>query len=148
MKAFKRSMVALLSCMMAVVSSTTTAAFAANAINDVDESLVVEELSTTSTSKVDNTFIMGSYHRGGDRTYPTSELYVRAVVTDVNGNSVDNNVVISLSDYNGNETLWNVPSGGMSARTFSIVPGRMYYFEYYRNGTARDLKIHMIIESV
>lgn len=96
---------------------------------------------------VDDTFTMGSTHRGADRTYSTSSLYVRAQITDTSGNAASGgSVTISLNDYNGNFTAWSVPANGkIYGKTFYIVPGRMYYLTYVRVNTTKTLKLHIWI---
>ena len=147
MKSIKRCLLTLLAVVMTLMSVNSVPAFAAELSND-DVQPAVDEIAITS-STVNQTFTMGSYHRGGDRAYSTNRLYVRVVITDANGNPVDNTVDIVLKNYNGNEVDWFVSAdGNMHTKTYNIVAGRVYYFEYYRSGTARTLKVHMIIDPI
>lgn len=147
MKTIKRYLWALLAVVMVLTSVTAAPAFAAE-LSDDDVQPVVDEIAITS-STVNQTFTMGSYHRGGDRAYSTSHLYVCATITGSNGNAVNSTVDIVLKDYNGNEVDWFVPADGIThAKVYNIVPGRVYYFEYYRSGIATTLSVHMIIDPV
>ena len=132
-----------------VLATLFSSVFTTTAIAAEVSTKIIEATPNSTSTPVDNTFIMGSYHRGGDRAYATNKLYVMAIITDVNGNPVDNTVNITLHDYNGNTSIWVVPAnGGTYITTFSIVANRMYYFTYNRSGTDRDLKVHMIITPV
>lgn len=96
---------------------------------------------------IDDTFTIGSSYRGPDRTFSANRLYVRAIITNTSGNAVSNSVTISLNDYNGNAVLWSVPAdGNIYGKTFQIVSGRVYYFNYVRVGEARNLKLRIIID--
>lgn len=99
---------------------------------------------------VDQTFNMGSSHRGGDRTYAGNKLQFSVKITDANGNAVDNFVSVQLHDYNHSYALVNSSvkaDGRMKTESdISITPGRTYYF-YYQvlSGASRTLKVRMII---
>lgn len=144
MKKFERYLFMILASIIAINST-----FSTNALAIENDSLIneVTYLDITQTSDtIDNTFTMGYNHRGGDRAYTTNKLYVRITITDEYGNPVDNDVTVTFNDYNGNIIFWNLPAdGGLHTRTFSIIPNRVYYFEYTRSGTARNLKLHVII---
>ena len=106
-----------------------------------------EMISTFGTStSVDNTFNIGSFHRGGDRAYSTSHLRFTINITDANGNAVSNKVTVALQDYNGNSSGWLIPANGLTQThsNISIVPERMYFFTYSNPG-AQTLRVHMII---
>lgn len=116
----------------------------------------VMQLSTSSGDygimplSVDQSFNMGSSHRGGDRTYAGNKLQFSVKITDVNGNAVDNFVSVELHDYNHSYALVNsnVKADGsmITVSDISITPGRTYYF-YYKvsSGASRTLKVRMII---
>lgn len=99
---------------------------------------------------LDQTFTMGSTHRGGDRTYSGNKLQISVKITDANGNAVDNRVSVQLHDYNHSYALFSAnvnADGGMKTESgISITPGRTYYF-YYQvlSGASRTLKVRMII---
>ena len=104
-------------------------------------------VSTASTSSpIDQTFTMGSYHRGADRTYSTSHLRFMITITDTNGNPASGTLSLTFQDYNGNSIGWLLDCDGStySQNNISIVSGRVYYFTYYNNGS-QNLRIHMVI---
>lgn len=99
---------------------------------------------------LDQSFTMGSYHRGADRSYSGRKLQYSVTVTDVNGNAVDNMIAVDLHDYNHSYGISgvNVKADGatITIPNISITPGRLYYFEYTRiSGASRTLKVRMRI---
>ncbi len=137
--------------LVAVIVFATIFTFVFSTTAMATTELAANTISVFSTSDtIDNTFTMGSTHRGADRSYSTNKLYVRAIITDTNGNPVDNDVIISLNDYNGNTAMWKVSANGeVHGMTFNgLTPNHIYYFYYTRMGTARDLKVRMIITPV
>lgn len=99
---------------------------------------------------LDQSFTMGSYHRGADRSYSGSKLQYAVTVTDVNGYAVDNMISVELHDYNHSYALstLNVKADGSTVAipNIPITPGSLYYFEYSRiSGASRTLKVRMRI---
>ena len=133
-----KKLISVLLVTMFIFSSTAMVAEAAVAPKEPEYSV---------NALVDDTFTMGQSHRGADRTYSTTSLYVRAQITDTSGNPVSGgSVTITLKDYYGNATLWSVPADGTTyIKTFHIVSGRTYYFTYGRVGTDKQLKLHVWI---
>lgn len=106
-------------------------------------------LATTSTSStIDQTFTMGSYHRGADRSYSDSHLRFAITITDTNGNPTSSTLSLGFQDYNGNSRGWllNADGSTFSQNNISIVAGRVYYFTYYNNGS-QTLRVNMVIIS-
>lgn len=114
-----------------------------DSINEDDINSAVSTLST-----IDQTFTMGSYHRGADRTYSTSHLKFMITITDTSGNATSSTVSLGFQDYNGNSMGWLISADGstFSKNAISIVAGRTYYFTYTNNGS-QNLKVHMVITS-
>lgn len=112
----------------------------------VDLESMLETASTRST--IDQTFTMGSYHRGADRTYSTSHLRFIITITDTNGNPTSSTLSLGFQDYNGNSAGWlfNADGSTYSQNNISIVAGRVYYFTYYNNGS-QNLRVNMVIIS-
>ena len=112
----------------------------------VDLGSMLETASTNAT--IDQTFTMGSYHRGADRTYSTSHLRFMITITDTNGNPTSSSLSLTFRDYNGNGMGWLLDADGstFSKNNISIVPGRVYYFTYTNNGS-QNLRVHMVITS-
>ena len=97
---------------------------------------------------IDQTFTMGSYHRGADRTYSTSHLRFMITITDTNGNPTSSSLSLTFQDYNGNGMGWLLDADGStySQNNISIVAGRVYYFTYRNNGS-QNLRVNMVIIS-
>ena len=112
----------------------------------VDLGSMLETASTNAT--IDQTFTMGSYHRGADRTYSTSHLRFMITITDTNGNATSSSLSLTFRDYNGNAISWLLDADGstFSKNNIPIVPGRVYYFTYTNNGS-QNLRVHMVITS-
>lgn len=114
------------------------------------ESVDIGNIVTRATTayEVDQTFTMGSYHRGGDRSYSGSHLRFMITITDTNGNPTSSTLSLGFQDYNGNSAGWvfNANGSTYSQNNISIVSGRVYYFTYYNNGSA-NLRVHMVIDS-
>ncbi len=98
--------------------------------------------------EVDQTFTMGSYHRGADRSYSASHLRFMITITDTNGNPTSSTLSLGFQDYNGNSRGWLLDADGstFSQNNMSIVSGRVYYFTYYNNGST-NLRVHMVIDA-
>jgi len=99
---------------------------------------------------LDQSFTMGASHRGADRTYSGTKLQYAVTVTDQYGNAVDNRISVKLYDYNHSFALSNTNVSADGSTTvipgISIVPGRVYYFQYSRTaGASRTLKVRMRI---
>ena len=112
----------------------------------VDLGSMLEPASTNET--IDQTFTMGSYHRGADRTYSNSHLRFAITITDTNGNPTSSTLSLTFQDYNGNGMGWllNADGSTFSKNNISIVPGRVYYFTYTNNGS-QNLRVNMVIIS-
>lgn len=112
----------------------------------VDLGSMLETASTNAT--IDQTFTMGSYHRGADRTYSTSHLRFMITITDTNGNPTSSSLSLTFQDYNGNGMGWLLDADGStySQNNISIVAGRVYYFTYRNNGS-QNLRVNMVIIS-
>ena len=97
---------------------------------------------------IDQTFTMGSYHRGADRTYSNSHLRFMITITDTNGNPTSSSLSLTFQDYNGNGMGWLLDADGStySQNNISIVAGRVYYFTYRNNGS-QNLRVNMVIIS-
>lgn len=97
---------------------------------------------------VDQTFTMGSYHRGGDRSYSGSHLRFMITITDTNGNATSSTLSLGFQDYNGNVMGWLLNANGstFSKNNIPIVAGRVYYFTYTNNGS-QNLRVHMVIDA-
>ena len=112
------------------------------------DSISADELNSaiSTLSTIDQTFTMGSYHRGADRTYSTSNLRFMITITDTSGNATSSTLSLGFQDYNGNSRGWVLDADGStySQNNISIVAGRTYYFTYYNNGSV-NLKVRMVI---
>ena len=157
MKNFRNYLIATLATIISIFTVGTVPCFASNNTDfeykatmelqpgetiDIDD--VISTLSTS--SGVDQTFNIGSYHRGGDRSYSTSHLRFKVTITDTNGNATSDNVTITLKDYNMNTQSWTIAANGTTSirNGISIVAGRLYYFTYTNSGS-KTLKVHMVI---
>ena len=112
----------------------------------VDLGSMLEPASTNET--IDQTFTMGSYHRGADRTYSNSHLRFMITITDTNGNPTSSTLSLTFQDYNGNGMGWLLDADGstFSQNNIPIVAGRVYYFTYTNNGS-QNLQVNMVIIS-
>ena len=112
----------------------------------VDLGSMLETASTNAT--IDQTFTMGSYHRGADRTYSNSHLRFMITITDTNGNPTSSTLSLTFRDYNGNAISWLLDADGstFSKNNIPIVAGRVYYFTYTNNGS-QNLQVNMVIIS-
>lgn len=112
------------------------------------ESITEEDLAPaiTTLSTINQTFTMGSYHRGADRTYSTSTLRFAITITDTSGKATSSTMSLALLDYNGNAKSWLLKANGTTyvQNNISIVAGRTYYFTYTNYGSV-NLKVHMVI---
>lgn len=116
---------------------------------DLAENAITEDNGILLLS-VNQTFTFTGTHRGADRTYSGNYLQYTIKITDSNGNSVDNTVLVELYDYNHTNPLssTSVSANGSSTVVsgISITSGRTYYFYYTTtSGTSRALKVQMSI---
>lgn len=161
MKTLKKFQAILLTAVMTLCGFSTTAfADESTAIredNSVDltatEESEVFEFELTSddedddgTVTIDQIFGMVSTHKGLDRIYDTNSLSFSIMITDPQGNPLDNQVSIQLKDYNSNIQYFTAyADGGWYCYNVSITPGT-YYFFYQNLGVYRTLKVRMIIQ--
>ena len=102
-----------------------------------------------STSSIDDTFNVYLEHQGSTRSYSTSNLKYTITITDVNGNAANNILAVQLFNSNGTKILesqyW-ADGISYSLQNISISTSQSYYFKYVlAYGTARTLKVHMVI---
>ena len=111
-----------------------------------EDGSVVMPLSQNST--INQSFYMTTEHTGSTRTYYGNTIRFAITITDANGNAVDNIVAVRL--YRSSGALMEEHQvrcdGFQNNREVSISSGSSYYFKYLlAYGTARTLKVHMII---
>ncbi len=119
-------------------------------ILEAGETITEKDLNSaiSTLSTIDQSFTIGSYHRGADRTYSGSNLRFMITITDTSGNATSSTVSVGFQDYNSHYMGWLFNADGSSyiKSGISIVSGRTYYFTYTNNGSV-NLKIHMVITS-
>lgn len=140
MKLFKQISSLILALAMSFAVSTT--AFAADT-TDIKNNTEISALNT-----IDQTFYMISEHTGATRQYNASSISYTAVITDANGNPVNNIISIKLYQSNGQliheDQMW--ANGNPFSASIPITYGNSYYFKYaLAYGTPTSLKVHMRI---
>lgn len=104
-----------------------------------------------SINSIDNTFNVYLEHRGSNRTYSGNYIRYTIRITDVNGNPVNNIMAVRLYDANNNlkceDQFW-ADGNAHAVQDIPVSSSTSYYFKYLlAYGTARTLKVHMIITS-
>lgn len=102
-------------------------------------------------STIDQSFNMTTSHTGSTRTYYGNAIRFGVIITDTNGNAVDNIVAIRLYHSSGRliseDQVWC--NGVQNNREVAISYGSSYYFQYLlAYGTTRTLRVRMIITPV